>query len=76
MMPVLEGDNEHKNFIKEQKKIVKLKLKHEGEILAFTRKKGKLILVANALFKNDLMNLIMKARKEKKINKEDKIFYR
>ncbi len=74
MLELIE-DKDHKKFIEDQKKIVKLKSKYEGEILAFTKKEDRLILVAHALFENDLMRLIMKARKEKKINKEDKIFY-
>ena len=74
--PILEEPEESKKFIEEETFIEEQKKKHEGELLAFTRKDDKLFLVAHALFEKDLMELISEARKKNQISKKDKIFYR
>jgi len=76
LKPVIGDDEEHLKYLKEQEIIEDLKLKHEGEILAFTKKENKLRLVAHSLYEGEIKKLIFKALKEKMINKDDKIFYR
>lgn len=72
----IEINEEHKRFLEEQKKIEELKSEYEGEILAFTRKENKLILVAHALLEDELKEEIFTKLRKKEINKSDRIFYR
>jgi len=76
-IPVVEDDDEdNRKFIEEQTFIEGLMDKYEGQILALTRQKDKLKLVAHALFRDELMDLIGKAYKSKKISEDSQIFYR
>ena len=77
LIPVVEEeDEESKKFIEEQTFIDGLLEKYEGEILAFTRENDKLKLVAHALYRDELMDLIGKAYNSNEINKDSPIFYR
>ena len=70
-----EQKKSEEKWIDEQKQIKEYHNKFQGEILAFTRREGELILVAHALLEKKLFKNISTAVKNDKFNRKTEFLF-